>query len=280
MPDKSLTTRIRNRLRRDSKRLYWRTAPSDAQRRTILFIVGSQRSGTTMLLDMFEKDWRSRTFSEFSSITEDIPDGIRLKPLDDVCRIFASSGEPFIVCKPLVESQRTRDLLEYFPRSRALWTYRDYHDVVSSNVKFFRSRSVKSCRIVVDGEPGHWQSEVVPERALELIRRHYHAGMSPHDAAALMWYARNCLYFEQDLDMLPSVRLWKYDDFVRSPTTNAYQIYAWLKMAPPGRRTMNFVNPRSVGLGQGVTLDAEIEGACRELMDRLDTKADARSAAI
>jgi hypothetical protein len=224
-----------------------------------------------MLLDMFEKDWRSRTFSEFSSITEDIPRGIRLKPLDDVRKIFSALREPLIVSKPLVESHRALELLQHFGGSKALWTYRDYRDVINSDVKLFHSQ-VESCRIVVDGVPGNWRSEVVPERALDLIRSHYDDRMSRHDAAALMWYARNSLYFEQNLQILPSVRLWKYDDFVTNPAKNAYQIYAWLKMTPPGRRAMNFVNARSVGLGQNVKIAEEIETACSELLGNLDKR--------
>lgn len=224
-----------------------------------------------MLLDMFEKDWRSRAFSEFSSITEDIPKGIRLKPLDDVRKIFSALREPLVVSKPLVESHRARELLQHFGGSKALWTYRDYRDVINSDVKLFHSQ-VESCRIVVDGVPGNWRSEAVPERALELIRSHYDDHMSRHDAAALMWYARNSLYFEQNLQVLPAVQLWKYDDFVQNPAKNAYQIYAWLKMTPPGRCAMNFVNSRSVGLGQNVKIDEEIETACSELLGDLDKR--------
>ncbi|MGH7927072.1 MAG: hypothetical protein ACREQV_04700, partial [Candidatus Binatia bacterium] len=185
--------------------------------------------------------------------------------------VFSAVHEPLIVSKPLVESHRARELLQYFEKSRALWTYRDYRDVISSDVKLFHSQ-VESCRIIVDGVPGNWRSEVVPEKPLELVRRHYDVRMSRHDAAALMWYARNSLYFEQGLQTLPSVRLWKYDDFVKSPEKNAYQIYAWLQMTPPDRRAMNFVNARSVGLGQDVTIDEEIENACSELLSDLDKR--------
>jgi hypothetical protein len=206
-----------------------------------------------------------------SSITEDVPKGIRLKPLDDVSKVFSALREPLVVSKPLVESHRARELLQHFRGSRALWTYRDYRDVVNSDVKLFHSQ-VESCRIIVDGVPGNWRSEAVPERALELIRSHYDEQMSRHDAAALIWYARNSLYFEQNLQTLPSVRLWKYDDFVQNPEKNAYQIYAWLKMTPPGRRALNFVSARSVGLGHNVNINEEIEAACSELLRNLDKR--------
>lgn len=269
MAKTSLVNRVRGRVRRDLKRYYWRSRLSRKQDQRILFIVGNQRSGTTMLLELFERDLRSRTFSEYSSITEHPPENIRLKPLDEVRDLFGTLREPLLVCKPLVESQRTRELLDYFAGSSALWAYRHYYDAVSSNVKRFHSQ-VESCRIIVDNEPGNWRSEQVPQDALELIRRFYDKNMNPQDAAALMWYARNCLYFSQHLQNMPSVQLWKYEDFVQNPAENLARIYTWLKMNPPGRRVINFVSSRSVGLGSDVTLHKEIESSCRDLLDRLD----------
>lgn len=40
-----------------------------------------------------------------------------------------SGNAPLVVAKPLLDSQRTRELLEYFPKSFAIWIYRHYKSV-------------------------------------------------------------------------------------------------------------------------------------------------------
>ena len=222
-----------------------------------------------MLLQMFDNDWRTKTYKEISSINENAPRQIRLKSLTEVKSVFRKLREPLIVCKPLVESHRTCELLEYFDGSQALWAYRDYRDVINSNVNAFHSQ-IESCRIIAEGVPDNWRSEVVPERALRLVQSYYHDSMSRHDAAALMWYARNCLYFEQGLQAVPAVRLWNYDEFVKNPVNIAHDIYTWLKMSPPKPSAMRFVNPKSIGLGKNVSLSNEIEVACHALLDNLN----------
>lgn len=272
MPTKSLTARIRARIRRETKVIYWRIAQTHDRSQKLVFIVGCQRSGTSMLLEMFERDLRSRTYGEFSSITE--RNSIRLKPLSDVREEFCKSREPLIVCKPLVESQRTTELLDYFSGSKALWAYRHYQDVVNSNTKKFDSQ-VESCRIIIENEPANWRSEVVPEWSLELIRKHYKPNMSPCDAAALLWHARNSLYIEQNLAEHNAVRLWKYEEFVKYALQMMNEIYKWLNMTAPSPRIVDFVKSTSVGLGCGVKLSSEIDTACQALLDQLEKRYEA-----
>ena len=224
-----------------------------------------------MLLDLFERDLRSRTFGEYSSISQADQGSIRLKVLEAVKAEIDRTHEPLIVCKPLVESQRTLELLHYFPGSKALWAYRDYNDVINSSINAFHSQ-IESCRIIVDNDTVDWRSEVVPAESLQLIRNHYTPTMNPYDAAALMWHARNSLYAEQQLWQFPAIRLWKYEDFVANPAEMVLRIYGWLGMSPPSRRVSHFVNPRSVGVGQNVKLNDEIDNACNALLSLLNER--------
>ena len=73
-----------------------------------------------MLKHVFEADPRVFAFGEFSELSSaDTDERLRLNPLDAVERQFASRPFPVAVAKPLVESQRCAELLEYFPDARA-----------------------------------------------------------------------------------------------------------------------------------------------------------------
>ena len=124
----SLLPRIKNalskRARRVSKHVYqsirWRTL----DRPKVLMIVGCQRSGTTLMSRLFDADRDCRVFGEFSALSSVGKDGIRLNPLPDVAAVLSRVPAPLVVMKPLVETQRVRTLLNYFPNAKALFMYR------------------------------------------------------------------------------------------------------------------------------------------------------------
>lgn len=87
---------------------------------SILFIVGSQRSGTSIVPDVLNRDLNTKCLGEFNTLTSDDPIGkIRLNSLELVREEFSKIKAPFIVVKPLVESQNTPELLSYFHNSTA-----------------------------------------------------------------------------------------------------------------------------------------------------------------
>lgn len=104
--------KLRTKLLQGFRRGYWILNNRDGQQ-TLAFILGCQRSGTTMLRRLLQDDFRVRTFKEFGEITVDSGKGIRLRPLDEVTQVFNASPEPLIIAKPLVESHRASELLEY-----------------------------------------------------------------------------------------------------------------------------------------------------------------------
>src|SRR5262245_20893973 len=126
------------RIRRAYKHVYqairWRTQPASR----VLFIVGCQRSGTTLLTRLLDTDVGCRVFREHSELSSaDEAAGIRLKPLPEVAAILGRVRAPLVVAKPLVETQNVRSLLEHFPGSRALFMYRGYADVARSDLAKF-----------------------------------------------------------------------------------------------------------------------------------------------
>lgn len=242
-----------------------------ATRKKKLFIIGCQRSGTTMMLRIFRKDLNAKVFGEFSKLSRHDPDKIRLNPLDQVKREIKKENAPLIVLKPLVETQHTKQLLKYFPDSKALWMYRHYKDVASSNlINFGQHNGIDDLRPIVEGDPYNWRSEGASPQVRKVVSKYFSENMNQLDAAALFWYARNSLFFDLNMKGNPSIMMCRYQDLVYQPVEMMQEIYSFIDFPFPDKKIVEDVSSSSVGKGQDIKLNPEIEALCQQMLDRLD----------
>lgn len=232
---RSFTQRVRNRTVAMLRWAYWHSRRRSSDETQVVFIFGCQRSGTDMLCRVFERDFRASVLGEQSCITGHNGQRLRLKPFAQVKEILQQCRTPLVVAKPLVESQHADSLLRQVSRSKAIWMFRDYRDVARSNVKKFRSQ-IDAMRAIVGRRPGNWRSEGVSDEVHAVVAPHFCESMSRLDAAALMWYARNTLYFERELDQHGDVMLCKYEDLVARPSDTMRRVYEFLEIEFPGSR--------------------------------------------
>src|SRR5688572_17488650 len=238
----------------------------------ILFILGCQRSGTTLMQQIFDADLDAKVYGEFSDITLTArTPNLRLRPLAEVKSIIERTAARLVVAKPIAETQNALQLLECFPGAKALFLYRHYASVASSNLKLFvRLNGINNLRPILDDEPGDWRSENVPADVRALEAKHFRADMNPHDAAALFWYVRNRFYFDLGLDRNPAVLALRYEDLLRDPAGTIDAIYGFVG-APPSRRGVALVRPERGN--RGIELSAAIEELCTGMLRRLDAAA-------
>ena len=275
---RGLAKEVRNRLPRGG------SVPSRA-----LFVLGCQRSGTTILVDTLDKDWRVKTFGEFSGVNRSAPGrrpwsvrsqsrySIRMKPLDEVAATLERCPHPLVVLKPLVESQNAPAILDSVDRAVCVWVFRHYRDVARSNVKLFSPEvSRYNLEPIVREQSDSWRAELVPEDVRELVARHYSADMSPFDGAALFWFARNRLFFDLELARDERVMPLKYEDLVADPELSLTRLYRHAGIAFPGPRIAEGIHPSSIGLGRDLELSPEIERACEKLWIELNETYESR----
>jgi hypothetical protein len=251
--------------------------------KTLVFILGCQRSGTSMTYWIFERDLRVKIYREASELSsQDAVERIRLNPLPAVQETVAKDRVPIVVMKPLVESQRANDLLEYFPGSKIVWLYRHYQDVASSNLKAFgKDQGIEDLRPIVLQEPRNWRSERVSQETRETIRHYFSEHMKPYDAAALFWYARNQLFFDPGLDHSPRVMMCRYEELVRRPSDMMQRLYGFIGLPYPGDKIIKDVHPQSIGKGRQSRLSARVEALCETMLERLDAAhTKSRSASV
>ncbi len=262
----------RFRLFRLRKRIFQRWRYKPAEPKTVLLIAGCQRSGTSMAHHLFRLDRTSVSYDEYSPLsllTGEEP--LRWRPASEVVARIAADRAPFVVAKPLVESQRLRQWLDAVPNSRAIWMFRDVRDVVSSSMKYFSEGIGHSDLMpIVNRDEADWRYENLSDDVAELIGSLWHEDLVPADAAALFWYARNSLFFSGGLDTDRRVALCYYNDLVSGPDRVIAAAYNHLGLPYPGDHIVADVFSSSKGKGGHITLSAPIATACDKMMSDLN----------
>jgi len=271
MAKSSFPTRVARRLFRARKSVYQKLMRR-SESQSILFILGCQRSGTTLLSEIFHRDFNAKSYGEFSTLTsQDENEGLRLNPVDAVREEFSQLKTPLIVAKPLVESQNASYLLETFSGSFSLWAYRNYRDVAQSNIKKFGIRNgIKYLQPIVNSEPGNWRSEKISESTKEIVSSFFSEEMNPPDAHALCWYTRNILFFEQHLESDERVILCKYEELVADPGKIVKCIYDLTGQTYPGDSIVSETHASSIGTGRDLNISTEVDQLCMKLLQKLD----------
>lgn len=247
-------------------------SPGYTGAKTIVPILGIQRSGTSMMYWVFERDMNVKVYREASELSsQDQVEHIRLNPLPSVLAQINRHRVPMVVFKPLVESQRAHELMAALPGAKVLWAYRHYQDVAASNLKAFGPDNGKrDLQPFLANDSANWRSQNSTLETRETIRRFYADDMNPFDAAALFWWARMQLYFEQHLDQNPDVLLSRYEDLVTNPAQTMRQTYAFIGRPYPGDHIVKDVNAQSVGKGRVSKLTPAVDELCAEMLARLD----------
>ena len=240
-----------------------------------ILIVGAQRSGTTMLGSCFAKDIRVRDYGEYGLAET----GLRILPLERIESIAQRQHAPIMVIKPLVESHRTVEMLDFFPNSTAVWMLRRYEDVANSSLRRFgvaaRNRNLGA---IVRNDRIHWMAEGASDAVREVVGRYFSEDMPPLDGKALIWYVRNSLYFEQALQNHPRVRLLHYRDITGDPEAAMRGLYAFAGATYPANDIVAGIHRRSVGLGRGIQLNPEIRDLCEDMWGRFEEIGAAQAA--
>lgn len=251
------------------KRLYQRFVLDQARPKQPVFIFGCQRSGTTMLSKIFKQDLNTKIYGELK-LSKD--NGLRLKPDEVVEKILAQERASLLVAKPLVESQQAARLLNRFAGAKGIWVYRHYQDVANSSLtKFGTGSAIKNLRPIAHPNlPTDWASENVSEATRQFVGQHFSEAMPPQSAAALFWYARNQLYFEQALDENQNMFLCQYEMLVSEPGEMMRRIYNFLELPYPGDHLISEVHTNSINRGSHIQPTQNLDQACAALLAQLN----------
>ena len=262
-------------------RLLWRSKKSAMQfvawrptmAKRVLFVVGCQKSGATLLQKIFERATNTKVYPECSWLaSRHKATQLRLDPLPQVKVALDRDLAALVVLQPLVDTQNILQLLRYFPGSKAVFLYRNYEDVAACVLKQFgRAVGINDLRFIVSSQPDNWRTEHVTQTVRDVIQTHFSESMNPCDAAALFWYARNSLYFDLELSREPAVMLCKFEDLLIHPLATIRGIYDFVGVAFKATPSLVRNMPdEPFDTECGIELSAPVRELCAGLLARLD----------
>jgi hypothetical protein len=239
----------------------------------ILFIIGCQRSGTSLMNRIFTRDFNVSVYRESSQLSsKKDPEKLRLNSYQNIEKKIKKNKAKYIIVKPLVETQNILQLLDYFPNSKALWMYRNYKDFIQSSIKRFDLNvGFNALNAIINKDPNDWRSENVSDYVYSVVTRYFKEEMSRYDASALFWFARNQIFYDLNLNTNPNVSMTRYEDLVKYPNEVVREIYNFMGVKYVAvEKLVQEINPHALEKGSAVKLTPEIEELCEELLTRMN----------
>lgn len=231
-----------------------------------VFIMGYGRSGTTMLLNTFERDMRIEVLGENDPkiATRDY-----LLVYEKIVPAILSCKAEVLVAKPILNSFDALKVLDTHPRARVVWMLRDYHDVVASAVTKFGSVVADYMReFILHGTGDNWLAQGLPVETAIQLRSLKVDRLTDYDLTALVWWAVNRSLVIDNLCLRDRVMLVRYEELVQNGESTLGRIYEFIGLPYNHQREM-FMHTASVGKGADIRFDADVEQRCNNLIEEI-----------
>jgi len=227
-----------------------------------VFVLGIQRSGTTMLMFAFHLHPEIAVYDESHESNAFLD--FRLRSMETTEQLIKASPFSVACFKPLADSHLTMQLLERFPSARVIWALRDYHDVANSFLRKF-PHATRAIRLVCDGQKGGgWFQEGISEETGQILRNLSARNFSEYDFACLVWWARNRLFFEQNLDKENRVLLLRYETLVTAPEKSLLKVTDFIGL-PFSTQMTRYIHARSISRYSPPTINHSVQELCDKL---------------
>lgn len=233
-----------------------------------LWILGCQRSGTTLLERMFRSDLDSAVFGEFSQLTIGQNRTV-LKPFTDVENTLASCNARYAVVRPLFESDRVTEILGFFQPSVAVWMFREPRYVVNSMVNKWGNRFFDISRRVESDIEGRWRLQGLYGWIKQEAKRLTGGHENIEDLYALYWLKRNEIIDEPGLCQNPQILFLNYERLVSTPEFCIAMIMKRAGGRGVWKHFSTDANLASLNRNVTLTISPEIQKCCDALYHKL-----------
>jgi len=240
------------------------------QRRVVL-IFGCQRSGTTMLQQAFlDRSWRVFILEEHDRRLvgrHAPPEETTWQEYSTVLRRIRRLPFEVVAAKPLVESASAIALMDAAEPVKAIWMLRHYQEVARSNLsRFGVDNPYRDLQPIRSRDMLDWRYRGVTEETCKTVTRLSSRDLTPLDAAALFWWTRNQLYFDQRLWEEDRIRVLRYERACNQAGEVTDSLSDHIGVRLPRRSITSRVRPQS-SPPKPRALDPEVEQLCSELWD-------------
>lgn len=265
---------VRRRARALVKRLARSAVRARPGERRVVLIFGCQRSGTTMLQQTFlDRSWRVLILEEHDRRLVGPGPGPEETAWQDYSTVMARIRRlPFevVAAKPLVESASAAALMDAAGPVKAIWMLRRYPEVARSNVsRFGTGNPYRDLLPIRSRDALDWRYKGATEETWETVTALLNRRLTPFDAAALFWWTRNKLYFDQRLWADDRIRILRYDRACNQPGEVIKSLSSHIGLALPPGPIAQRVRARPARPETG-ELDADVDRLCKKLWDSFE----------
>jgi hypothetical protein len=259
---RDLSLRIRHSLWRYAKALRQRVLTQPVAQH--VFVAGMQRSGTNLLMDVLDASLATQVFHETDPRAFD---RYEMRDLAVIKQLAENCPASVFVIKALCELDRIKLLMDAFTPAKTLWVVRDWRDSVNSAIKSF-GNFVPQWQRLAHGDTNDWRGRGMSLPTRELLAALYHPDASEAEGAAIMWFYRNALFFEQQLAADPRVRVVFYEDLVRQPMDEVAAVYDFLGLPGFSAAIASRIHARSVKHRSPSDISPSVVALCDDLLMR------------
>lgn len=229
-----------------------------------VFVAGMQRSGTNLLMDVLDASADTQVFHETDPRAFE---RYEMRDLAVIRQLASKCPAPAFVIKALCELDRIKSLMDTFAPAKTLWVVRDWRDSVNSAIKSF-GNFVPQWQRLAHGDTNDWRGRGMSPSTRELLAALYRPDASEAEGAAIMWFYRNALFFEQQLAADARVRAVFYEDLVQHPMREVAAVYDFLGLQGFNRRVAGRIHARSVRHRSPPDIAPAVVTLCDDLLTR------------
>jgi hypothetical protein len=172
-----------------------------------------------------------------------------------------------VAAKPLVESASATALMDAAGAVKAVWMLRHYSEVARSNVnRFGMDNPDRDLQPIRSRDELDWRYKGMTEETWETVTALLDRSLTPFDEAALFWWTRNQLYFDQRLWEDDRVRILRYERACNQPDEVIRSLSEHIGLELP----LGSIAPRvraQPSRAETRELDPDVERLCRKLWD-------------
>ncbi|MDP1928346.1 MAG: sulfotransferase [Thiobacillus sp.] len=257
-----LSLRVRHVLWRQTKTWRQRLLPRPLAQ--YVFVAGMQRSGTNLLMEVLDASAATQVFHETD------PRAFECYEMRDeavIRQLARPCPAPVMVVETSCELDRIKHLMDAFTPAQTLWVVRDWRDSVNSAIKSF-GNFVPQWQRLAAGDTSDWRGRGMSSATRELLAALYRPDASEAEGAAIMWFYRNLLFFEQQLAADSRVRVMFYEDLVQHPLREVAAVYAFLGLPGFNAAKARRIHAHSVKRRSPPDIAPAVAALCDELLTR------------
>lgn len=242
--------------------------------RRLVLIFGCQRSGTTMLQQTFlDRSWRVLILEEHDRRLVGPGPGPEETTWQEYSTVLGRIRRlPFevVAAKPLVESASATQLMDAAGPVKAIWMLRHYPEVARSNVsRFGMDNPYRDLEAIRSRDALDWRYRGATEETCETVASLLSRRLTPFDAAALFWWTRNQLYFDQRLAGDGRIRILRYERACNQPGEVVRSLSGHIGVSLPLSSITSRVRAQPLHPTTR-ELDPDVEQLCRKLWDSFE----------